>query len=124
MSHYWAHTDNPNGKPHLLKDHLREVGRLARQFAESGNPDLAQAAEWAGLLHDLGKYRDEFQEYLRDERESSAETHHAVYGAALAFQREWLAPAFTIAGHHAGLHDCDALQQLVEDPKYRAGERL
>jgi CRISPR-associated endonuclease/helicase Cas3 len=125
MSHYWAHTDNPNGKPHLLKDHLREVGKLARKFAKMGNPDLAEAAEWAGLLHDLGKYRNEFQEYLRDERESSAETHHAIYGAALAFQRKWIGPALVIAGHHAGLHD---FYQLAEDLKvdaaYHTKERL
>src|SRR6266542_4014920 len=124
MSRFWAHTENSKGKPHLLREHLHSVGQLASQFAAHMNPQLCEAAHWAGLLHDLGKYRDEFQQYLRDERESTAETHHAVYGAALAFQREWLAPAFTIAGHHAGLHDCDALQQLVEDPKYRAGERL
>lgn len=125
MSHYWAHTDNPNGEPHLLKEHLRQVGKLARRFAESGNPDLAEAAEWAGLLHDLGKYRDEFQQYLRDERESSTETHHAIYGAALAFQRKWLGPSLVIAGHHAGLHDW---HQLADDMKidaiYNAKERL
>src|SRR6266508_2455663 len=100
MSRFWAHTENSKGKPHLLREHLHSVGQLASQFAAHMNPQLCEAAHWAGLLHDLGKYRDEFQQYLRDERESSAERHHA------------------------GLHDCDALQQLVEDPKYRAGERL
>jgi len=118
MSHYWAHTDNPKGQPHLLKDHLREVGKLARQFAEAGNPDLAEAAEWAGLLHDLGKYRDEFQQYLRDERESSVETHHAIYGAALAFNHRKLALAFAIAAHHAGLHDTEALRELLKGARY------
>lgn len=76
------------------------------------------------MLHDLGKYRDEFQEYLRHEREGSVETHHAIYGAALAFQQGWLGPAFAIAGHHAGLHDHNQLQALIEDSKYRATERL
>jgi CRISPR-associated endonuclease/helicase Cas3 len=107
-----------------LKDHLRSVGILARQFAETANPLLAEPAQWAGLLHDLGKYRDEFQAYLREERESSMETHHAVYGAALAFQRRWPGLAFAIAGHHAGLHDLNKLQDLVKDEKYKAAERL
>lgn len=83
-----------------------------------------EAAQWAGMLHDLGKYRDAFQAYLREERERSVETHHAVYGAALAFQRRWPALAFTIAGHHAGLHDLSQLQDFVNDTKYKAIERL
>src|SRR5712691_4417188 len=121
---FLAHTENAAGQPHLLKDHLRSVGILARRFAESANPLLAEPAQRAGLLHDFGKYRDEFQAYLREERESSLETHHAVYGAALAFQRGWLGLAFAIAGHHAGLHDLNKLQDLVKDEKYKAAERL
>jgi CRISPR-associated endonuclease/helicase Cas3 len=121
---FLAHTENAAGQPHLLKDHLRSVGILARQFAETANPLLAEPAQWAGLLHDLGKYRDEFQAYLRQERESSMETHHAVYGAALAFQRRWPGLAFAIAGHHAGLHDLSKLQALVNDEKYKAAECL
>ncbi|MEW6213526.1 MAG: CRISPR-associated helicase Cas3', partial [Acidobacteriota bacterium] len=124
MSNFWAHTKNSEGKPHLLSDHLRGVGNLARRFAEEANSQLAEAAEWAGLLHDLGKYRDEFQQYLRGEREGGTDTHHAIYGAALAYKLEWLGPAFVIAGHHAGLHNLDQMQSLVGDSKYRAAERL
>ena len=58
---FLAHTENAAGQPHLLKDHLRSVGILASQFAETANPLLAEPAQWAGLLHDLGKCRDEFQ---------------------------------------------------------------
>jgi CRISPR-associated endonuclease/helicase Cas3 len=121
---FLAHPENATGQPHLLKDHLRSVGALARRFAETANPRLVEPAQWAGMLHDLGKYRDEFQAYLREERESSAETHHAVYGAALAFQRRWPGLVFAIAGHHAGLHDLSQLQALVKDEKYKAAERL
>jgi CRISPR-associated endonuclease/helicase Cas3 len=76
------------------------------------------------MLHDLGKYRDEFQSYLCHEREGSIETHHAVYGAALACQRHWPGLAFAIAGHHAGLHDLSQLKNFVNDAKYKAAERL
>jgi len=125
MSKYWAHTDNIEGKPHLLHDHLRSVGNLARDFAEIGNPALAEAAQWAGLLHDLGKYRDEFQQYLRGQRESSEETHHAVYGAALTFQQRCVGPTLAIAGHHAGLHNWHQLcEELKADTKYRAQAQL
>lgn len=119
-----AHTENAKGDPHLLSDHLRGVGSLAREFATAANPEMAEAAKWAGLLHDLGKYKEEFQAYLLGQRESSAETHHAVYGAALAMQKRWLALAFAIAGHHAGLHDIGQLKALVNHEKYKAAERL
>ncbi len=121
---YYAHT--PEAKPkdsannscwHPLAKHLQNVGDKAREFAE---PLLADAAQQAGLLHDLGKYRMPFQKYLEGERSASVETHHAVYGAALAFKRGWLGPAFSIAGHHAGLHDMSDLQELVCGEKYDA----
>lgn len=121
---FLAHTENADGIPHLLRDHLRTVGDLAGYFAEQTCPALGPAARWAGHLHDLGKYREEFQEYLRAKRASGTETHHAVYGAALAYQREWIGPAFAIAGHHAGLHDRNDLEALVEGTKYRARERV
>lgn len=85
---YYAHTaQGPDGRPdkdrsrwQLLRDHLGNVARIARRFAAPLG--LADEAELAGLLHDLGKYRDEFQAYLRGERGRSVETQHAIYGAA------------------------------------------
>lgn len=124
MTNYYAHSGNKHNDWHLLRDHLQAVGDLTEQFADKNNIALKEAAYWSGLLHDLGKYRDEFQQYLKKEREGGSDTHHAVYGAALAFQNEWLGPAFAIAGHHAGLHDLDQLQALVCDAKYRADDRL
>src|SRR5574340_979069 len=117
---YFAHSTNGYGKWHKLAEHLVGVSKLASRFAEQSSSDLKDSAFWAGLLHDLGKYRDEFQEYLRNEREGGVETHHAIYGAAVAFQRNWLGPAFAIAGHHAGLHD---LNELLPGPLPRGRGR-
>ena len=109
---YFAHTATlPVGRPdpndghwQPLKHHLRNVGDLAKRFGEPLR--LGAEAELAGLLHDLGKYRDEFQSYLRGERASSVETRHAIYGAAWALEpHQQLGTFLAIAGHHAGLHD-------------------
>ena len=126
---YYAHTAETDAGERVnqehwqpLSVHLKNVADRAREFAEPLG--FADAAEQAGLLHDLGKYRDSFQKYLAGERPSSVETHHAVYGAALAFNREWLGPAFAIAGHHVGLHNVGDLQESVRGEKYDAISRL
>ena len=72
MVTYYAHTaELPDGERdtdvsrwQLLSVHLRNVADLAKRFATPLN--LAEKAELAGLLHDLGKYADRFQACLHD----------------------------------------------------------
>jgi CRISPR-associated endonuclease/helicase Cas3 len=105
-----------------LIDHLLNVAERAADFAKVFGGE--KEALLSGKIHDLGKFRPEFQQFLFGEREGGMETHHAVYGAALAFDRNWCATAFAVAGHHAGLHDRHKLQSLVDDPGYDAMGRL
>jgi len=51
----------------LLKDHLAEVGRLCRKYAERADvsKEIVECAELIGKCHDLGKYTKYFQEHLR-----------------------------------------------------------
>lgn len=98
----YAHTkpDAPEDTWESLPEHLHIVATLARRFAGAFN-----AGDWghlAGLWHDLGKYRPEFQQRLRGER---IHAPHSGIGAALAASRGGLgmAVAFAIAGHHTGL---------------------
>lgn len=129
VNEYLAHTENGSGRVHVLREHLSEVGKLAEQFAKDCNGELAETAKWTGFLHDLGKYRSEFQEYLAENRERSSETHHAIYGAALAFQiasktrnQIWISVAFAVAAHHAGLYDKSDLPNKFRE--YKTDERL
>lgn len=71
-----AHTENAAGIPHLLSDHLRGVGNLAREFASVANPEMAEAAEWAGLRHDNGPKR--FLEGPRALRKVNIEFYEAI----------------------------------------------
>jgi CRISPR-associated endonuclease/helicase Cas3 len=99
----------PESEWEELEAHLRAVAVRAEEFAAA-----FEAGEWgrlAGLWHDLGKARPEFQARLRGSGES---VEHAGVGAAHASSLDkagGLPLAFAIAGHHAGLAD------LVDSPE-------
>jgi CRISPR-associated endonuclease/helicase Cas3 len=102
---------------HDLEAHLRAVAGLAGKFAEGFG-----SSEWAalaGLWHDLGKYKSEFQDYIRNVSGYHADAHlenetvpgkvdHSALGAIHAVQRHkgiGRILAYLIAGHHSGLPD-------------------
>lgn len=104
---YYAHSNNPAGRWHPLKEHLAEVANLAKTFA--ADAPWAREAELAGLLHDLGKYADRFQSRLRGE---DAGLDHWSQGAWLALSKyRAIAGALAIQGHHIGLQH-GAIQSL------------
>lgn len=107
---YYAHTDprypgllpdDPDACWQALDEHLRNTAKLAEFFASKFD-----SGEWgriAGLLHDLGKYRDDFQKRLRG---APIRAPHSMVGALLSFQadNQYGVPlAMVIAGHHGGL---------------------
>ncbi len=131
---YYAHTaedENGNrlpensGRWQLLREHLRNVAVLAAKFATPFGAE--KEAHLAGLLHDLGKYRAEFQAYLRGQRSSSTETQHAIFGAAWASdesRQQLIATKLAIAGHHAGLHDLCDLEGMFAKRRLRIPESV
>lgn len=106
---YFAHSENPLGQKHVLKNHLVETAQRARSFAPAEG--LQQLFYLAGLLHDVGKFQDGFQEYLEKGR---PRTPHAGIGAFIARQmaKQYLPLPFVIKGHHAGMPD---KQELADD---------
>lgn len=118
---YLAHVRQlPNGQwiEHFLDEHLLSVAELAAEFAS-----VFDSQDWAhlsGLWHDLGKYSDEFQHYIKNVTGYAAEAHiegpagrvdHSTAGAIHAirqFGKIGRIPAYLIAGHHAGLPDWSA----------------
>lgn len=124
----------PDGRwaEHYLDEHLEGVAGLAARFARAfGNEDWARLA---GLWHDLGKYREKFQQYIRQASGYEAENahiesgsgrvDHSTAGAIHAVEMLGIRGrilAYLIAGHHAGLPDWDgdpsALFQRLEGGK-------
>lgn len=100
---------------HPLGEHLLTTGNLAGSFAsEFGSSDWGRIA---GLWHDLGKYSQEFQNYIMTASGFNPEAHienspgkvdHSTAGALQAirsFDKAGRILAYIAAGHHAGLPD-------------------
>ncbi len=97
-SKYFAHSADNKSDWQPLKEHLRNVGDCAANFAEVFG--AAEEGRVAGLLHDIGKYGDLFQRRLHG-RERGID--HWSPGAWIALQNRGIAAAASVLGHHLGL---------------------
>ncbi len=119
-----------NGETQTLLQHLLNVSALTREFAEK--IEIGPAGELIGLLHDLGKYSTNFQNYLRsavglleqdqddsyiDPRKAKGKIDHSTAGAQTIWRqlqkREGAVErivgeifSICVASHHSGLIDC------------------
>lgn len=126
---FYAHTPVKGSEEwHDLVSHLKRTSEMAQGNASKfGAGELGRLA---GLWHDVGKFNEGFQKYLRDCHEAAlsggkaprgGSVPHAVYGAMLAARGasrqefEWLAPI--IHGHHIGLKDRDDYSQALKNPE-------
>ncbi len=133
---YLAHVRQlPDGRwiEHFLEEHLLAVAVLAAEFASVFN-----SQDWArlsGLWHDIGKFREKFQKYIKSVSGYDAEAHiegapgrvdHSTAGTIHAVEKLGIHGriiAYMIAGHHAGLPDWNgepaSLFQRMEDGKQK-----
>ncbi len=97
---FYAHSENKESKQwHPLKTHLKSVSKLAGENLAGWKGE--EEAKLAGLLHDLGKYGDKFQQRLHG---VGSGLDHWSQGAFLAIKKgESIASALVIQGHHIGL---------------------
>ena len=104
-----------------LAHHLTNVGERAASFAAQFGFDRAALA--AGLLHDIGKTSQSYQDYIAgtldpkrhgpDHSSAGAREAVAIYGKSLG---QLL--AFAIAGHHAGLANGVDLKRRLDPARY------
>lgn len=114
----FAHSGNPSDRSdwETLEAHSCAVADAAARRAEAfGGAALARAA---GLLHDLGKAKPEFQARLSDD---SIRAPHAAEGAKAAQEHlQYMAGrllAYGIAGHHGGMPNPGALDARIGEAR-------
>lgn len=143
MVEYIAHVRKGDMERQFLKDHLLGVSDIAAQNASKIG--LANIGEILGLLHDLGKYSQQFQNYIcsgsgllnPDEedyleyKEFKGKIDHSTAGAQLIWEKlkvigrngqgELCAQilCLCIVSHHSGLIDC-----LSEDGESKYFKRI
>lgn len=94
----------------MLKNHLESVSELAGQYVFGWHGE--EESKLAGLLHDLGKYGDKFQNRLKGLDNG---LDHWSQGTFLAIKKAGAcAAAIAIQGHHIGLQSLqkEDLQKL------------
>ena len=105
MNHkmYYAHTidGQDEDKWQTLKSHSENVAKLVKKFSAEWCTE--EYAENLGLLHDVGKYQDNFQRRLHGD---TVQVEHSICGADQWLKIQWPeSGAYCIAGHHSGLPD-------------------
>lgn len=97
---YIAHSANSRGITQTMREHSLGVSKLMREFALSES--FADLYEFCGLIHDIGKYSEGFQEYIAG---GNTKTKHSIYGALFAKDNKHMEIALPVFGHHGGLPD-------------------
>lgn len=103
-----------DGREQSVKEHLKNVGELAGIFLKDAG--LAELGRLVGLLHDMGKYSDLFEQYitasLQGKETARGSVNHSLCGAQYIeknFSSESLFTAQLAASaifcHHGGLID-------------------
>lgn len=118
MESYLAHIQRkPSGEITAIQSVSEHCHNTAKYAAAALEPvGLSAAGEMAGLLHDLGKYTQKFQSYIKDGIGTRGSVNHTFSGVRLLLKRYFTSDvedfsgivsellALAVGGHH-GLFD-------------------
>lgn len=99
MSDYLSHI-SADGREQTVLDHLNGTAKLCGEFTS-----YFQAREigiLAGMVHDLGKYANAFQERLKN---NGKKVDHSTAGALECYKINQPYAAYAVLSHHSGLPD-------------------
>lgn len=115
-----------------IEEHCLNVSRLAREliYEDEDSSGLKDLAYNAGLLHDFGKYRPDFQRYIlaasgaNQSGKVPPKAPHAIVGAIEArrlFDDPMIADtlAYCISGHHRGLYDHNEMERRLRHGEHK-----
>ena len=115
-----------------IEEHCLNVARLAREliYEDEDSSGLKDLAYNAGLLHDFGKYRPDFQRYIlaasgaNQSGKVPPKAPHAIVGAIEArrlFDDPMIAEtlAYCISGHHRGLYDHNEMERRLRHGEHK-----
>lgn len=115
-----------------IEEHCLNVARLAREliYEDEDSCGVKDLAYNAGLLHDFGKYRPDFQRYIlaasgaNQSGKVPPKAPHAIVGAIEArrlFDDPMIADtlAYCISGHHRGLYDHNEMERRLRHGEYK-----
>lgn len=115
-----------------IEEHCLNVARLAREliYEDENSCELKDLAYNAGLLHDFGKYRPDFQRYILSASGANQsgkvppKAPHAIVGAIEArrlFDDPMIADtlAYCISGHHRGLYDHNEMERRLRHGEHK-----
>lgn len=99
---YIAHRRESDNQDQTLLEHLTATATIAARFAEAFNNE--EYAFLCGMLHDLGKYSEKFQNRIKN---NGKKCDHTSAGARIINENPGLGKigAYCIAGHHSGLQN-------------------
>lgn len=120
--------DSPGCYWQPLHAHLTGVAEAAAALAAriSSDSGFTRAARLAGIVHDLGKYSDAFQQMLLAASDGGARgrVEHSGHGLAIALNAKAFDVAFAVSGHHGGLSDPASLRDRAARWQPEAAEMV
>ena len=111
---YFAHSKEGASEDQwqTIFEHAEGVAKLCARFSSLWCEE--EYARDLGLLHDIGKYQEDFQRRIRGERALRVE--HSVCGAMESVKYRLPGADYCIAGHHGGLPDIGTKLDPPEEP--------